>query len=1022
MLANLVDTACPVTVPVMPSQLAVKEFAGFRMLTLTQQQRCDDNDYAAMLARVKTGTQPFDRAFRTKYLPLLTADDLNDPLFAQASVVCSTNAAVDAFTVPLAHQFARSAGTFVVTWDIELSGDGVRNASDRDRAAMCAHNPHLRGYFVRGAPGSIVENLNPGAGFANGSPVRMHSFTFSKSNWAKYGCVIQNLLNAAKVGDTVLLPCEPEFINVVPLTNSTAASRAAWPREFNLVAQQGGGGVDGDDGVVGDEVIVPIKRRKNCDSYKLLPLPDEYPIENNGWVKPHDHGVRLNLSTTYHKVQGCTLDRIILFIDEHDTNFKYASFLVALSRVRKGQHVRVIGMNAADKDPFAAVERMFRKPELFRFFAGYGPDGMFDPDRVRLFDKAVAARSRKSSTDKARTWDTYAFLNPVRDAIKVLDPIEDDFVLNAMVRALRKQAELSTSATARRVANSKTYGKPKPKVATSHATTATEKDAAAQQTFGKAPGAFNLKASVTKAPVKAPTKPAAKPPVKPPANEPAEDSDDDFQAALAADRKQKPETAAQVAAREAQRIAASAAHKAAWRVRIEARIDEERTHLAALADDELRPFERLQVERHPPAARITARQFDTFWALPGVAESLGHLRYTVGGHARLGLFDMPKWKLPGLVTNTCPYDSALVEAHRLLCTNAPLLALLRTVADDGNGNVRARTAARVLLDMHAFASKRMWEAARLVVAHHFLFVTAIYDIEPDFSWLTNGNELNLTTHCDKVDSLFCDAGRGMNDAPIAFLTLETVRTCSKGVACNYGVASQTVCKPLTMALRLAELENPNATFFSRLRASLFGEGIAPQLCNANRRKCVSRVIVYFGCCLPLHVVSLLSLSLPLSSSLSNSISHFISFSPNSLSLTLPSIHLFFSHSVVGQIGPECCDGIATSVKRVVGRLPHLLVIDTCQAVHLRADDIPPAFNLHEHSDGDMRVVKYRLHTLLHHNTNHYTAHGFVSTGAPTGQPYVYFHDAMVRPMVEPAPHYRDHHTQVVRVWYQRVVE
>ena len=63
-------------------------------------------------------------------------------------------------------------------------------------------------------------------------------------------------------------------------------------------------------------------------------------------LKFHDHGVDLAFAMTYHKVQGRTLTRIILELSGLSKSKEaVASLYVALSRVRKLRHIRLLPFN-----------------------------------------------------------------------------------------------------------------------------------------------------------------------------------------------------------------------------------------------------------------------------------------------------------------------------------------------------------------------------------------------------------------------------------------------------------------------------------------------------------------------------------------------------------------------------------------------------------------------------------------------------------------------------------------------------
>jgi len=111
--------------------------------------------------------------------------------------------------------------------------------------------------------------------------------------------------------------------------------------------------------------------------------------------------------------------------------------------------------------------------------------------------------------------------------------------------------------------------------------------------------------------------------------------------------------------------------------------------------------------------------------------------------------------------------------------------------------------------------------------------------------------------------------------------------------------------------------------------------------------------------------------------------------------------------------------------RVDGQLPYLLPLTTdADGVLFYARDIPLELVLEEHHDGLQaapRRVTYALHSIFHFHHAHFTAHGFVASGAVA--PYVFFHDAMRRPFVRPAERSETGLLScmkpVARVWYVR---
>jgi hypothetical protein len=86
-----------------------------------------------------------------------------------------------------------------------------------------------------------------------------------------------------------------------------------------------------------------------------------------------------------------------------------------------------------------------------------------------------------------------------------------------------------------------------------------------------------------------------------------------------------------------------------------------------------------------------------------------------------------------------------------------MLFLLQQQAHNVQATLSERDAANIILTMHRFASARMWDAARLVVVRHALFVGNVYDHVPPSPFLSD-NVLDLTTACNYVDRLFLLSG------------------------------------------------------------------------------------------------------------------------------------------------------------------------------------------------------------------------------------------------------------------------
>ena len=288
----------------------------------------------------------------------------------------------------------------------------------------------------------------------------------------------------------------------------------------------------------------------------------------------------------------------------------------------------------------------------------------------------------------------------------------------------------------------------------------------------------------------------------------ADDMDEYLQAAIAGSLgkqqgKGAPQNPAEIEA-EAARLAILQTNKTRWQTRIDGIIAEYHQTLAALGEHGLLDFDRHQLRKGEK--KLSQQQFDEFWALPGIAQFLGHLQYT-GVEQLLGTFDSGKWNHPGLLKNTCPYDSAVEEAHRMLCADANMLLLLQQQANNQQATETERDAANIILTMNRFASARMWDAARLVVVRHALFVNNAYDHVPPSPFLSE-NVLDLTSACNYVDRLFLLAG-----ATIGGFELVFKKSCDHE---GCGLNNQPLSEPLGNSNIAFPRQNGFPTFQERL--------------------------------------------------------------------------------------------------------------------------------------------------------------------------------------------------------------
>jgi hypothetical protein len=185
----------------------------------------------------------------------------------------------------------------------------------------------------------------------NGRRVRLHSMTFASTLAPSLQQRLQQLIDTPRPasGDWVIeLPLAPEYINVL-LEDEDIEN---WPAELSLSR---------------DHVVVHVGSANNRETVEVAKR------FGYGNVDVTCHRVTLGFSITFHKVQGQTLDRIIIDLNDVPYRLKvdYHGLYVALSRVRRSAHVRLMPMQL-DSLSLMHLTKLQPSHDLRVWLAGFG--------------------------------------------------------------------------------------------------------------------------------------------------------------------------------------------------------------------------------------------------------------------------------------------------------------------------------------------------------------------------------------------------------------------------------------------------------------------------------------------------------------------------------------------------------------------------------------------------------------------------------------------------------------------------
>lgn len=281
--------------------------------------------------------------------------------WTSAPLAVTSNAERDNLMFIGAQQWASENSVPIITWKLNCTGS-VLNFIKDDKLLNEIYHPQsgLLGFFVQGAMSYLTENINPSKGLANGSTVYMHSLSFNEEDMesCEYKSFIE-ILNNSKPGEEIHLNSMiPSFINVEIIM--TSELKKYWKSTQTVVE---------------NKYIVPIGFRSRPIK-TTIDCKIQNEIYNNVHIlKNKVHRVELSFVVTLHKLQGKTMPKLILELNQRPfaPSITYNAFLVALSRVKKRSDLRILPIQSG-KD-ILYLQKLKPDINLKIWLTGFDKDG-----------------------------------------------------------------------------------------------------------------------------------------------------------------------------------------------------------------------------------------------------------------------------------------------------------------------------------------------------------------------------------------------------------------------------------------------------------------------------------------------------------------------------------------------------------------------------------------------------------------------------------------------------------------------
>ena len=270
-----------------------------------------------------------------------------------------------------AQVWAKLMGQPIITWNLQCRGAFINYLTENNCIEEIYHNQSgLIGIFVQGAMSYITENINPTKGLANGTAVYMHSLTFSDEDMkSDYYKQFIKLLEVAKPGEQISInKIIPTFINVEFIMPEEL--KPFWDETETLCT---------------NKVIIPIGYKSRSEKIIIDINVNGQNYHNITIKKEKEHRVELSFIITFHKLQGKTLPKLIIQLNERpfSPHITYNGFLVALSRVKFRSDLRIMPINSGND--LLYLKKLAPDENLQVWLGGYNSDGDWSKEKCKEF-------------------------------------------------------------------------------------------------------------------------------------------------------------------------------------------------------------------------------------------------------------------------------------------------------------------------------------------------------------------------------------------------------------------------------------------------------------------------------------------------------------------------------------------------------------------------------------------------------------------------------------------------------------
>ena len=344
-----------------------------RYFELTQQQRSEDDCHTAFVTSNSEGNRITVNDIKEKGYKILSKKDSEDMDWIRAPILVSTNRERQTLTEIKAKQFAKATGTVVVRWLTKYRNWKQRPLLECHRL-QALQDPCFYEYFVVGADAFLTENIQKSLKLTNATAAKYHSLVLDHQTERK----LMSDLAGAKPGSQITLLHTPIAVNMeIQIEKELLDDKAKSVLKATNVAAPKFDPEENEKKKNYNTYVLPIWAYscKSDSSESIVRATKAFPASKVTLTRHFP--IEPAFAITVHKSEGRTMDRVIIALSScraRGCDFNYAQVHVAFSRVRQGEHIRLLLTGRMESDQWESITylgTLKRKPSIDYYFKGF---------------------------------------------------------------------------------------------------------------------------------------------------------------------------------------------------------------------------------------------------------------------------------------------------------------------------------------------------------------------------------------------------------------------------------------------------------------------------------------------------------------------------------------------------------------------------------------------------------------------------------------------------------------------------